>query len=256
MITGTIDDTRGLNLKRDGIAFLRSAISEQLVNEFRSLADAAYSLIENPDSISDDRASLAREVAKSSAQWGGIPIDHVISLSADKQRAAIVLDEIKSTLASKIASRVSYLADFKSELSYVRRHRDTSTYAPWHFDAYAAGTIDHDPVYNAWVPLVPVGHDKPGLEFIPGTSNNMRAERYEKWKDGYPANGWIAERRSKRVCVPLQPGDIAIFDHYTLHQTQISDFQPYIRTSAEMRFSLKNMPKVPVLQRITNALRT
>jgi hypothetical protein len=33
------------------------------------------------------------------------------------------------------------------------------------------------------------------------------------------------------------PGDIVIFDHWTPHKTQSSEFPPYMRTSAEMRFS-------------------
>jgi hypothetical protein len=228
-----------LDLKRDGIVFIPNVVSRQVVSDLQRITDAEYDLLANPDS------DTTRDIATSTSSWGGIAIDHVKFLASDPKKAAALVDRSIAELSASLKKSSIANPIFQSSLSYVRRHRNSATFAPWHLDAYAAGTLNHDPVFNAWMPLVAVGQDCPGLEFIVGAHEQTRAGNYVHQNTGHPADpgyptqDWITKSGAdgKHVCFVMEPGDIVIFDHWTPHRTQSSDFPPYVRTSAEMRFS-------------------
>jgi ectoine hydroxylase-related dioxygenase (phytanoyl-CoA dioxygenase family) len=236
-------DAPSFDLRRDGVVLIPGAVSQEAISGLQRITDAEYDRLANPDS------DVVRDIASSSASWGGIAIDHVKSLAPDPKKAVALVDQSIGQLNA--ALRKLSVADpvFQSSLSYVRRHRNSATFAPWHLDAHAAGTINHDPVFNAWMPLVAVGQNCPGLEFIVGAHQRTRAGNYahqdtEHPADaGYPTPSWIAENSAdgKHVCFVMAPGDVIIFDHWTPHRTQVSEFPPYVRTSAEMRFSARRV---------------
>jgi hypothetical protein len=228
-----------LNLKRDGIAFIPNAVSREVVTELQRIVDFEYELLENP------KSDATRDIAASSASWGGIAIDHVKLLATDTTRAETLVDQSIAELSALLRKLSIASPVFQSSLSYVRRHRNAATFAPWHLDAFAAGTLNHDPVFNAWMPLVAVGRDCPSLEFIIGAHQRTRAGNYVHQNTGHPADAgyptqdWVTENGAdgRHICFAMAPGDIVIFNHWTPHRTQSSQFPLYVRTSAEMRFS-------------------
>jgi ectoine hydroxylase-related dioxygenase (phytanoyl-CoA dioxygenase family) len=234
------------NLRRHGLTFIPKAIDRPLVEALREVVDFEYTRIENPTS------DIEREIAASSASWGGIAIDHVKSLAQDTEHSASLVDRAISQLTIEVSRYSAMDPIFESGLSYVRRHKNIATFAPWHLDAHAAGTIKHDYVFNAWMPLVAVGRDCPSLEFIVGAHQRTRAGDYTHQESGhpvdvgYPTPEWIEENGSngKHVCLQMEPGDVVIFDHWTPHRTQRADFGSYTRTSAEMRFHADKRPGI------------
>jgi ectoine hydroxylase-related dioxygenase (phytanoyl-CoA dioxygenase family) len=240
----SISDLTHLTLRREGVAFFPSLLSPSDVADLKRIADQVYDLIEAPIAPPGPNAWLVREVATSSATWGGIPIDHVKSLAEDSSAAETCVSSIIETLARAAAPTSRSKATFRSELSYVRRHRNKLTFAPWHFDALAAGSIKQDPVFNAWVPLVDVGLNCPSLEFVPGSAHMMRSGGFDQKPDepGFPTDLWMnTHANANHICAVMKPGDIVVFNHYTLHRTQVADFGNYTRTSAEMRFHVDEL---------------
>jgi hypothetical protein len=232
-----------LDLLRDGLAYFPKVLAPSDIEILGQIADFDYELIMQPNGDPDPISQLAAEVARSSAKWGGIPVDHFRTLGTKKSAdIAQVLDRVLLRLTEALERSGNCRANFRPEISYVRRHYDVSTYAPWHFDAHAAGTINFDPAYNAWVPMTSVGETSPSLEFIAGTHKAMRSGNFDPLpdKNGYPTEDWVRRNTTSKnyICPFLQPGDVVIFDHYVLHRTQIADFPPYVRTSAEMRYTI------------------
>jgi ectoine hydroxylase-related dioxygenase (phytanoyl-CoA dioxygenase family) len=238
MQTYSASNAPSWGLRRHGLAFVPKAIDRGVVNALCEIADYEYARVENPTTEPE------REIAASSASWGGIAIDHVRSLAPDPKHCASLLDQAIAQLTAAVSRCSVADATFESGLSYVRRHKDLATFAPWHLDAYAAGTFQRDPVFNAWMPLVSVGRNCPSLEFIVGAHRKTRAGEYVHQQTGHPADAgyptaeWIEQHgaNGNHVCLNMEPGDVVIFDHWTPHRTQRADFGPYVRTSAEMRF--------------------
>lgn len=87
-----------------------------------------------------------------------------------------------------------------------------------------------------WVPLDPVGPGKlPSLEVIIGSGPVMRAD-YENRShiDPHRSNDYADQISGERVILDLEPGDVALIDHYVLHRTDPRAAGN--RTSAEFRF--------------------
>lgn len=171
---------------------------------------------------------------------GGIPLPHCLEIAAHEREA---IKGIFAEITARICVLVRDAAGarsvvYKPEISYVRRHDNSATHVPWHFDTYAAGTIGFDPGYNAWIPFVSAGIDCPTLEFYSGLQMAMREGRYVKSSDGFPAQEWTAARLDPRhLCIPMQFGDVVVFDHFTLHRTQPMAHGSAVRTSAELRLA-------------------
>jgi ectoine hydroxylase-related dioxygenase (phytanoyl-CoA dioxygenase family) len=225
-------------LANNGLAFVPNAVDRDLVGSLRQIVDSEYARIEQPST------NIEREISATSASWGGIAIDHVRWLAPDPKLCVSLLNQVIAQLSAAVGRCSAMNAAFEPGLSYIRRHKNSATFAPWHLDAHAAGTIQRDPVFNAWMPLVPVGSDCPSLEFIVGAHRKTRAGEYEHQQTGhpldpgYPTAEWIEQHgaNGNHICLFMEPGDVVIFDHWTPHRTQVADFAPYIRTSAEMRF--------------------
>src|SRR5258705_26886 len=62
-----------------------------------------------------------------------------------RKKAAALVDQLIAELGASLKKSSIANPIFQSSLSYVRRHRNSATFAPWHLDAYAAGTLNHDP---------------------------------------------------------------------------------------------------------------
>jgi hypothetical protein len=229
-----------MNLIDDGVVVHRDAIPRADVELFFAIADRAYTLVGEVRAGAAPKgkhADLIKHIAESSILWGGIPISHGYQIAAEHfNESPDGFTKITSRLEQVLAyHRRENGANYRNELSYFRRHNGSTTHIPWHFDAGAAGTVKYDPCFNTWVPLVQVGESSPTLQFIPKTAalarDSINAEhhypRCTEIASGFDEASWLTPK--------LDPGDIVIFDHWTLHRTQ--PLSGKMRTSAEIRFS-------------------
>jgi hypothetical protein len=65
----------------------------------------------------------------------------------------------------------------------------------------------------------------------------MKSGDHGNGRPGYPTEEWLQANAGPKVAFELQPSDILIFDHWTLHRTQPLAGNVKMRTSAEMRLS-------------------
>jgi hypothetical protein len=124
------------------------------------------------------------------------------------------------------------------KFSFVRRHRSTRLYLPWHIDADAAGIINTaDYCINTWLPLDPVGDVLPSLELMPGSNKTMRTVPSLEGPEKTRTNDWVKANFPGESWIPhAAPGDAILFDHWTLHRTQCMVDETAVRTSCEFRF--------------------
>jgi hypothetical protein len=83
-----------LDRKRDGIVFIPNAVNRQIISDLRRITDSEYDLLANPNS------DMTRDIAASSASWGGIAIDHVKCLASDPEKATALVEPRRSRMAS------------------------------------------------------------------------------------------------------------------------------------------------------------
>jgi hypothetical protein len=95
----------------------------------------------------------------------------------------------------------------------------------WHRDADAAGTAAKSgAAVNVWVPLVDVGLFAPSLELVLGSHRTMQSIPTQFQQGGYEVldDEYIETRLAQctRLVPTLSIGDVLIFDHHLVHQTQ------------------------------------
>jgi len=240
-----------LDLIEDGVVIHKAAVPPADVQLVKLAADKAYAAVEavgigiEPEGSCAD---LIKHIA-STIDWGGMHVSQALDIAQSScPDAGAAFDRIVERVEQILAdSRRRSGAKYREDLSYLRRHRSRwagrrgrLTPVPWHFDAGAAGTAEWDPCFNVWMPLVPVGTICPTLEFLPRSSFHVRSGRFTTTPDvGFPDEAWVSSILSDdlRLAPILRPGDIAIFDHWTLHRTQPLAWALRTRTSAEIRFS-------------------
>jgi ectoine hydroxylase-related dioxygenase (phytanoyl-CoA dioxygenase family) len=95
----------------------------------------------------------------------------------------------------------------------------------------------NDPCYNIWLPFTPVGREQPSVEIVRGSHRRMRELPMPSPHNGTFSEEWVARyfAPTAYVAPELEPGDALIFDHWTLHRTQILDCDQIARTSIECR---------------------
>jgi hypothetical protein len=258
----------GFLLQRDGVETFRQVLDPGDIRYLRRAADWIYRRTARVKWLSllpgwAEKNDLIATIAKFDSVWGGCPFDHFVALTSDSfPRVTPIVEEVKRTAAALICQASGAPeAHYKGDIALLRRHAGVDTHVNWHFDAKRAGTIAYDPVYNAWIPFVPVGANCPTLEFLPGSERAMRSGEYTpdglSDNTGTPTEVWLIGEtdtthsredrplseiqptpRFHRVAVPMEPGDITIFNHWTLHRTQ--PLRGRTRTSAEIRFSTKS----------------
>jgi hypothetical protein len=254
------------HLMGDGVQLFRNAIDPVSVIYLKQAADFAYSLVEQARSLGDLAPDdIARHVAETTFQWGGIPISTYLSIASSQfPQGSDVFAKVSEEACGLVRSAsASPFVEYRPDLSYLRRHVGSATHVGWHYDAHAAGSIVHDPVYNAWVPFVPVGSQCPTLEFLPKSNSLMKSDDYERTVAGFPSGSWLAPRMDddsagaalrflrrilgdrssspgfRKVGFDMKPGDMVIFDHWTLHRTQPIAAEGVVRTSAEVRITTR-----------------
>jgi len=213
----------GLNLRRDGVVILRGALPSQEVRRAAALCDAAFTGL---------TTASAPSAYASAAAWGGMSLDDMLGCMVEPEALSAIVDRLTAMMPDAALIRA---------FSVVRRRVKHRTSMPWHVDAEAANTIRQDPCVNFWMPFAPVGNGRsPTLEFVLRSAPTMRrvparrpsAEtfRYDEWVKTHLGH-------CRRIIPVLEPGDVALFDHYTMHRTErVTGRYPVPRISAEIRF--------------------
>ena len=118
--------------------------------------------------------------------------------------------------------------------SYFRKYTGAEELVPWHIDADAA-RVDRPEAINVWLPLNAVGAGLPSLEMVVGSHDKMRQLPLLTGERRYRDDAFAASAGTK-IVPHLNPGDAIIFDHFTLHRTQLRIGGIFERTSCEFRF--------------------
>lgn len=220
-----------LDLATHGFTIVRDALDDTQIRNIRRIVGAAYEAA--------DTGRASPEVRQRVADWGGINVMWMEQAGVSPSRVESILDAM-SDIATPIVGRCQVL----SQISVFRRHTEPRTYIPWHIDADGAGTLAYDPCVNFWVPLDPVGVNRPALELVRRSHIAMRAMQRLDASNAERSDEWVTQcfgQPAKQVAV-LDPGDVLIFDHYTLHRTQPMAAQAGPRISGEFRVRLLPEP--------------
>lgn len=110
--------------------------------------------------------------------------------------------------------------------------------AVWLYDALDNARLARfESCVNAWLPLDPVGDgDLPSLEMLVDSNRTMAEAAPLLDKVWYRDDEWVASVPGYLLVPQLAPGDLFLFDHLTLHRTEVlPERRP--RLSCELRFA-------------------
>jgi hypothetical protein len=126
-----------------GVIVRYGAVELKDISLFKVATDKAYEAVEAARTGIEPQgphAELIKHIAQSTIQWGGIPICQVLDIAAFPETSEAFARIVKQAeKAVTDLSGYSFKGVYRAELSYVRRHKGSSTHVPWHFDAGAAG---------------------------------------------------------------------------------------------------------------------
>jgi ectoine hydroxylase-related dioxygenase (phytanoyl-CoA dioxygenase family) len=169
--------------------------------------------------------------------------DVIRSLLSNSALSRAPLDSTAGALSASLADIFGNPFDLVSSKTVLRRQgmKATSAFIPWHRDAHAVQTAEYSECVNCWVPIQPVGIDRPSLQVLVGSNLVMSKlpVDYRTTNDPLP-DGWVnsADRIDTAV---LEPGDVLIFSHHTLHRTEPKQGVYPNRISGEFRFAGRTM---------------
>ena len=182
-----------------------------------------------------EKHGLAPTALKESLVWGGM-VGRTLRLYV----GPILYDRVAGAAEQAARSILGWRTRLIPSHCVFRRYTEAITHVPWHIDADGANTIAFDACFNVWVPLVPVGRDRPSLEIIPGSDAIMRRLPLREPRRANLSDEWVRDNLpSERWCPELSPGDVLIFSHFTAHRTQTMGNHPP-RVSGEFRVTLRS----------------
>jgi hypothetical protein len=120
--------------------------------------------------------------------------------------------------------------------SVIRRQGKKSAYVVWHRDAHAVKTNDDGDCFNCWVPVDSVGVDRPSLQISCGSHRDWSIRPVDYASLDNPTHDEVVANYPIETAM-LDPGDILIFSHFTLHRTQPME-ESHGRISGEYRFAI------------------
>jgi hypothetical protein len=159
-----------------------------------------------------------------------------IMLSVFDMRPQRVADAVGSLISPMFEEGVSFVED----KSAIRRQGRQSAYVPWHRDAHAVQLKELGTCVNCWVPIHSVGRDRPSVQVVCGSHLALRDRPVDYAVHDNPTDEEVDRDYPGRAQVAmLEPGDMLILGHHTLHRTQpMADHAG--RISAEFRFTIKS----------------
>ena len=223
--------------RRNGTAKVSRFLSPAELAELHSAVEASYALL--AQHVDDNPPTLPPDLTDHFRRWEGIWVK--VLRDYLKEAGPHVLAELDRALEAAQARFRSLFDDnwwLDTNFTFIRRHRSTKKYLPWHIDADAANTASSaDECVNTWLPLDPVGKTAPSLELIPGSNKVMRNLPLQEGPNRARSDDWVKENIRAGSWVPrANPGDAILFDHWTLHRTQRLAQENVLRTSCEFRF--------------------
>lgn len=176
--------------------------------------------------------------------WGGLNISALKKLDG-----ATPIMNVQRLVESRFPG-ITMIDDMSSTRRTADRYGGETA---WHIDADGAGTLQHHPCFNMWLPLDVVGTDLPSIELVKGSEKKMQT--MPLLNDGIRTDEWRREQfpDNEVICPKLSPGDAVLFSHFVLHRTQpLFVGKGKERLSCEIRFTTKS---VTAYQALTHPFR-
>jgi Phytanoyl-CoA dioxygenase (PhyH) len=223
--------------QQNGTAKVAAFLSPQELGELRTAVNGSYDLLRQH--ADDDPPTLTEYLTDHYKRWDGIWVKELRGyLEQANPELRAQFDSVIAAAERRFRSLFDQNWRLEPNFTFVRRHRSTQKYLPWHIDADAAGIINStDYCINTWLPLDPVGDVLPSLELIPGSNKTMRTVPSLEGNEKSRPDDWVKSNIAGESWIPhAEPGDAILFDHWTLHRTQRMLQDDVMRTSCEFRF--------------------
>ena len=220
-----------------GVAKVEAFLSPRELTDLRTAVDISYDLLR--EHIDNDPPTLSEHLAMHFEKWDGLWIKELRGfLKQYKPEIWALFESVITAAEAKFRSLFDEEWKLEPQFTFIRRHRSSKLYLPWHIDADAAGTINSTEYsVNTWLPLDPVGDVAPSLELIPGSNKVMRNIAPIQRGERVRPDEWVKDNVGGQPWIPhAMPGDAIMFDHWTLHRTQRMMRDDIFRTSCEFRF--------------------
>jgi Phytanoyl-CoA dioxygenase (PhyH) len=206
------------DLPQGGVAFMREGLPASIVSALSLAADVVYGRAEEgPPQM---RASLE--------EWSGVQMDVAIDF------LKVIDPWMHDLLHGMLVSRPQKMRVLLNYSFFRQMTPAAAVQVPWHCDAEAASTMlveGFETLVTAWVPLSFVGVQVPSLEIAEGSNIIMRQQDLVA-RNHRPE----PDLSGCTVATPVMaPGDLILFDQFTLHRTQPIAVQR-LRRTCELRF--------------------
>jgi hypothetical protein len=216
-------------LAAEGTAIIRGFLDDQEMTKLTAVVGEVYDLL----GIHAD--FLEGELGENFSIAGGAQLKPLAALlAAYYPRLHAQYAEVENTVCAKTRRLFGRRWRLHTHRSYMRRIAGTTVQVPWHIDADAANTWRPN-CFNVWLPLDPVGRDRPSLDVVCGSQRTMRRLPLLVDAARYRDDEFVAAIGSSST-PELNPGDALVFDQFTLHRTQCVASPATVRISCEFRF--------------------
>jgi hypothetical protein len=232
--------------RRDGSCLIRSLLSSEEIATLQRIGAICYGFGETiaantrPD-------QLPQEIADGLLTRGYISW---IRLSAWLECTGTDLDDQLNAIVAKIgvvagAVYCDPAVRLLDGFSVIRRHKKSPqagehTTVAWHRDFSFVGPAGIDRSVNFWIPLTEVGEAAPSIDILVGSHSHMVNVPDETPGITNISEQWVSEHLGAypRWTPRCKPGDVMMFDHQTIHRTQLLTAPPSTdRMNFEMRWS-------------------
>jgi Phytanoyl-CoA dioxygenase (PhyH) len=223
--------------QQNGTAKVAAFLLPHELGDLRTAVDASYDLLRQHSD--DDPPTLNQHLIDHYKRWDGIWVEALLDHLYEARPDLLALfDDVIAAAERRFCALFDQDWRLEPKFTFIRCHRTTRQYLPWHIDADAGGIINAtDYCINTWLPLDPVGDVLPSLELIPGSNKTMRTLPTLEGVDTNRTDAWVRSNIGGESWIPhAVPGDAILFDHWTLHRTQRIEQESAVRTSCEFRF--------------------
>jgi hypothetical protein len=232
-----------------GAIILRNALSEDLTSYFRCYCNAVFSIMdmkvhELPPQGDDPLGPYVERYRV--LQFIGEDVCATLLATSHLRHGpgfASVTKRLEQILSFGLSNAPALYIPGKSVLRRqgTKDNAQKSAYVTWHRDAHAVQTAGLGNCVNCWVPVHAVGSERPSLQIVVGSHHMMKRRAIDYSVNDNPRDDDLRQvYRMDDICTAvLNPGDVLIFGHHTLHRTQpMGDAYP-IRISGEFRFVIQ-----------------
>jgi hypothetical protein len=238
--------------QKRGALILRQELSQNLLEHLRLLSTAVFSIFDMKvqdlarGEVRGDDPLVEHVKRYETLQFIGEDVVRTLLSHAYLPRAGF--DRITEVLGARLKTMFPEKTfEFVPGKSALRRqgtneHARKSAYVGWHRDSHAVQTDQLGNCLNCWVPFHAVGIERPSLQVVIA-SNQVLQNRPVDYaiRDDPSEEQVVADYGSESICTAvLDPGDVLIFGHHTLHRTQPMGISYPLRLSGEFRFASKD----------------